>query len=268
MASPALYGGQRYARYPSTPYIVVLTGNASANTKGSYVEVASSTAFPAAGIRVILTGVVGVDNLVDIAIGAAASEQIIISNIPVTNGNGSRTISYDFPIFIPAGTRLSARVQGTTGGQDCYISIEICAVGALGASALQECTTYGAATADSGGTNVDPGGTINTKGAYSQLTAATTAPIKQLIVCIGNQVNTARTTAFWAADIAIGAGGSEQIIIPDIPFRADSFQDNLDPAIFRYQVDIPSGLRLAMRAQCQTNDATDRLFDAVLIGVG
>lgn len=262
MGSPAFFGGQRYARYPSTPYIVVLTGGA-ANTKGSYVELISSTAFQTFSVRIHLNNVDNSDALVDIAIGAAASEQIIVANVPADRATVSRSLTIPLPLALPAGTRISARVQKTAGATDVYSSIEICATSALGRSSLQRCITYGAATADSGGTSVNPGGTPGTKGSYSEITASTTTPIEYLLLCIGNQNNGARTQGYFALDVAIGAAGSEQRIILDETLYSSSSQE-IAPEHLPFEVDILAGSRLACRAQSQTTNT----FDVVLLGVG
>jgi hypothetical protein len=71
----------------------------------------------------------------------------------------------------------------------------------------------------------------------------------------------------WYIDLAIGAGGSEQIIMSnflatcgtgvDMPFITGGF---LLPFF------IPAGTRIAARAQCNVNTAGDRTFDMNLWG--
>ena len=129
-------------------------------------------------------------------------------------------------------------------------------------------TPYGADTSDSGGMAVDPGGTVDTKGAYSELAASTTYPIKQLMLVIGGRGNTTQLTQRVLIDVAIGGAGSEQIVFPDIGYGANVGTDLGIPLVVGpYPVDIPAGTRLAVRAQSSINNATDRLFDACLYGV-
>lgn len=115
---------------------------------------------------------------------------------------------------------------------------------------------------------MDPGGTIDTKGTYVQLSAATIAPIRFLNVSVGNRDNATMTTCVWRLDIAIGGAGSEQVIIPNLLFGVHASGDTIDPTTYSFPVDIPAGVRLAARTDCSINDATDRLIDVCTYGVG
>lgn len=272
MPSPVLTSGQRFAMegdLEASSTITSLTANASANTKGSYVEIEDSTLFNVSAIMLTFLNSNGGDYLIDIAVGAGGSEQVIISNLLWTASlfTGDNPSHVLFPIAIPAGTRVSARCQCTTGSRVTTLSVLFIAGSVLAGGKLQRVETSGAATGDSGGTSVDPGGTINTKGAYSQLSAALVHPIKWIIIAVGNQANTARTTCFWLIDIAIGAGGSEQVVIPNLSFISRTEDDMPRPHAVGLPVDIPAGVRLAVRAQCSINDATDRLIDVAVYGV-
>src|SRR3990172_6877060 len=250
-----------------------LTATATPDTKGSYVEVAASTAFDAHGLLIQLnnasTG--ASDYLIDVAVGAGGSETIIAANLYV--GSGDSPVSADgygylLPISIPAGTRLSARCQSHAASGVIRITIVLMGEGFITPPGLGRVTTYGANTADSGGTQVDPGGTAHTLGAYSEIVASTTNPIRQLTITIGNMDNDVRTTAVWLLNLAIGAGGSEVVFIENLMLNCSSSVDLVQPQIFSpIGVNFPAGTRLAARAQCSIIDATDRLFDVILYGV-
>lgn len=248
-----------------------VTAGGSANTKGSYSELDASTDIDADGFYLNILLSFGADFLIDIAIGAPGSEVDVISNLQVSSVAATtivqEVIDIYIPLRVPAGTRLSARCQATTGSKTCFISGQLARGGRFRELGLSRATTYGANTADSGGTSVDPGATISTKGAYSQLSAAITNPIKYALVCIGNQANAARTDSNFLSDIAIGGAGSESIVIPDLYFRPSSATSTLRPHNFqRFVSPIAAGTRLAARGLCGINDATDRLFDVVVIG--
>ncbi len=110
----------------------VITASGSTNTKGSYSQLIASTAKDYAAICLSFDG--DLDNLgnssclLDVAIGAAASEVVIIPNISIlTNSN----IVYPantpwFFIPVPSGTRLSARMQSS-------VSAEVVGLTAYGA---------------------------------------------------------------------------------------------------------------------------------------
>lgn len=247
-----------------------VTANASANTKGSYTQLIASTGFDANGIIIMLDDMTAaVDYLIDIAVGAAASEVVKISNLLATGGTGSIVYGayYYFPIRIAAGSRISARCQCSTGGNIIRVSALLLGNSMQGAEGLAVVTPYGDTTADSGGISIDPGGTVNTKGSYTQITASTTYPIRFLVFAIGNQLNNIRTSQSWLVDIAVGAAASEVVKIPNIPLNCSTSPDIITPQTMCIPVNIPAGTRLSVRAMSDGNDATDRLFDIVLYGV-
>jgi len=255
----------------SSSSMTVITASATANTKGSYTQIVASTAFDSTWMMLIVRGF-GTSRgfLLDLAIGAAASEKVIISNLLLgSSGNGCLPGTYGpFPISIPAGTRIAARLQSTTGSSTAQIEVVLGASGFADDAPLGIVTTYGADTSDSGGTQVDPGGTINTKGTWSEITSSTSREIKALCIAIGNQSNSAPGNASWLFDIGIGAGGSEKVVLADLYLvTTSSFAAQLIPNAFAFPISIPSGTRLSARAQCVINDATDRLFDVALYGV-
>jgi hypothetical protein len=244
--------------------------NGSTNTKGAYTQLVASSGIAAESLVITLSpGTAEGDFLFDIATGAAASEVDKIANIPYSRKLSIPALasSLVLPFNIPAGSRIAARQQSTTTTGILRAGIHITKKDTV---SFHECTssvTYGAVTADSGGTSVDPGGTIHTKGAYSELSASTSADIKWLMVCIQQQNNTSRSTANFLIDIATGAAASESVIIPNIWVVATTEADLVQPIfIGPFPIEIASGTRLAVRAQCSINDATDRLLDVILLG--
>jgi hypothetical protein len=256
---------------PASSLAVAVTAAATANVKGAYTAIIASTTADMHGIWIqIPRCATGTDNLIDIAIGAAASEVIIAADLGVSSGTGAigRGVGYFFPITIPAGTRIAARCQSTTLSSVVHVQITGFEGGFLTPCVLSRVTTYGAATADSGGVSIDPGATANTKGAYTQIVAATTFPIRSLIFYLGNQINVTRTSADWLMDIAVGGAGAEQIMIPDVHVWCVSTEDTMHPQIsIPMPVCIPAGTRISARAQCTTSTATVRLYDLILHGV-
>lgn len=245
----------------------VITASGSANTKGSWTELSASTSTAATAAMVtIFCANTQADYLVDIGTGAAASETAVIADIQTNRPTISITCRQFFiPISIASGTRVSARCQSSTAAATCRIIIHLFSGTAnfLGGTSV---VTYGANTTDSGGTEVDPGGTINTKGSYVEITASTSADIEWLTVIAGGRTNGAKQNAEFLLDVATGAGGAESDIISNIYFTESVTINEIDNVIGMFPVSIASGTRIAVRAQCTINDATDRLFDIVLLG--
>jgi len=240
-----------------------------ANTKGTpWTELIASTLRPSIGMLLTLGDTSNVDQLIDIGIGAAAFEVVIISNIEFGQGlTGIAHLEHVFiPFSIPAGSRISTRIQSVSPSGVCAVAVTMVYGETAPGSIPSKATTYGANTADSGGVSVDPGATADTKGVYSEITASTTSPIRWLLISLGNQSNAIRTYCRWFVDLAIGAAGSEVVVIPNIPVRASSVADGIFGSLISLPCTIPVGSRIAIRAECSINDATDRLFDAVVTG--
>lgn len=245
-----------------------VTASSTANTKGSWAQLVAATTYDASGLVVFINKLASSDFLVDIGIGASGSERIIVPDLVAGYYTRYQAAVYYVPISIPAGVRIAARCQSISGGATLSVLVSLLSQGFLPSSSLGRVTAYGANTADSGGTSVDPGGVAHTKNAYSQINGATANPIRALAIGIGCQENGARTQGFWLVDIAVGAAGSEKIILPDVHLSAELTIDSITPsALGVFFIDIPAGVRLAARAQSSITDATDRLFDIVLYGI-
>lgn len=273
---PLLQSATRLATFANnsggTSRPTTVTSGTSNSKNASYTELISSTPWPAQGLLVqwLRDAGANVDGLFDIAIGAASSEQVIVANLGWWNVSDLTTGHYYVPLKIPSGVRLSANSQQTAASaQDPKVQVTLIGGGPLGDGGFTRCTTYGANTADSGGTSIDPGGTANTKpSSFTEIVASTTNPIRQLLIFFGMQVNTARVTAAWNVDIAIGASSSEQVIIPDIfLWTALNLHQFFPAALGPIPCHIPAGTRISARAQCDIIDATDRLFDIILYGL-
>lgn len=249
----------------------------SAHTKAAnYTEISASTAFDIKSLIVSARNFTNeADFLIDVAIGAAGSEQIIIPNLLHTT-KPYTTVWYicknlfEFPISIPAGTRLSANAQSSYAGANAVNldTIGFAGGGFVGPYQPTRVINLGADTSDSGGLAVDPGGSAYAKGAWSVLSASLERTIRGFSISIGNRANTARTTAFWWLDIGIGAEGSEVVILENFTLMARDTIDHVSPwYIPTIWIPVPAGTRVVARASCNITDATDRLFDIVLYGI-
>ncbi len=245
-----------------------VASHASDNTKGAWVEFSASTPFDAVGVLMFFSLPGPAGRLIDLGVGGAGSEVVVVENILRTVGGTFSADHIFLPIAIPQGSRLALRQQSTTGSHVSEVTLMLVAGNFAHSSGFHRATTYGAATADSGGVSVDPGGTINTKGAYSEIAAATARAAKSVLLLIGNWANTAMSNAAWLIDIAVGAAGSEVVVAADVFVTSFTGSDSIVPGAILLPISIPAGARLAVRAQCNSNDATDRLLDAVIIGFG
>lgn len=246
-----------------------VTANATPNTKGtSFTELIAATSFTARGI-IISTETPELDSsLLDIAVGAPTFETIVIPDLLLSaNGNVNHMSLAYFPITIPAGSRISAHMASTTGGETAQVVIHLIGGGFSAPAAFSKVTAYGVVTADSGGTQVDPGGTAHTKSSpWTEIEDSTEFPMQGLVIAAGAQANGTMATSQWLVDIGVGSP-PEQVIIPNWRLYGNLGEEltpNISPV---FPVSIPKGSRLAVRMQCSITDAADRLLDFVLYGI-
>ena len=250
----------------------IVAPNATAHTKGAYVELIASTGIDYNELILQLqVDDVDLNCLVDIAIGAAASEQIIISDVSITGIDASTGRSVDtlpLPIHIPKGTRISARCQSAaTSGIGVFISGMGIASGMGGSSPLNRVTTEGADTAATKGVEIDPGAVAHTKGVWVEITASTLRDYAGFLMATDQNNNTGVGAIGWLYDVAIGGAGSEEIIVHDLMRGSMTFGHNTGQTSPYISVAIPKGTRVSVRGQASTTNLNDRKFAATIIGV-
>lgn len=267
---PMVWSGQssNVGANTSTSLPTTITASGSTHTKGSYTQLIASTPFLSSWMIVqAMTNVNGSNNLVDIAIGGAGSEQIIVPDLMV---QGPRDLfAIPLPIQVPAGVRLAARSQAANASHQCYIEVTLLAAQSGMQPSGGIVDTYGQNTGTSRGTSVDPGGSANTKGSWTQITASTTRRARGFFLLLGGQGNTNTSLGSWLYDVGIGGAGSEQIIVANwaVDVRAAGNvhpQPHCSPF---FPIPIGSGSRIAVRSQSTVIDATDRLHDVQIVAV-
>lgn len=246
------------------------TSSASANTKGGYTEIvsAANNTKDIYGFALMLPNAsTNRDCLIDIAVGGAGSEVVVMGNILFSSIKSGRHGDHAvIPLFIARGQRIAARVQCSTGSTAQNVSMTPFHRNPW-PRRYWTCETWGAATGDSGGTSIDPGGTANTEGAWTELTSSTTRRTRLFVIAIGNQNNTTRSDATWLVDLGVGAAGSEVAVAENMYFIVNQAIDFTCPCFHGpIPVDIPAGSRVSVRAQCSINTSPARLIDAVVYG--
>lgn len=108
-------------------------------------------------------------------------------------------------------------------------------------------------------------GQSGAKGAYLQITAATTSDI----FIIKTDLRQILASNLCLVDIATGAGGSEVVKIPDLRLETVNLTIAIMPVrhTFPFGVFVPAGTRIAARASNSTADATAVLVDFYYIEV-
>lgn len=244
----------------------VATVSSSTNAKGSYSTV-RVTSFDCDGF-LFSWCCTGSNNrqLLDVAVGAAGSEQIIVADLHY-GATANVTQWMYIPYSLPAGSTIRVRHATSAAASAAYAVTEI--KGGW-AQSLKGCSiaTYGATAADSGGISMDAGATNSTYGAIVQVVASTTYPIKAIAITLGANANTATTIGRAIIRVMVGASGSEVPIL-DLPvIQGGTAIDNYGPAPdFWFPVNIPQGSRISARMMSTVTDATDRICDIVVHGL-
>jgi len=245
-------GGNYHESSGTPPDGTALTPDATANTKGAYAELIASTAQAWSGFNLTVTrspSATAYEYLVDIAVGTAASEVVIVPDMRFCGAgaaNGSPGYSMWCPIPVPAGTRIAARCQANNSSA-ANIRVSVIGHGVYpDLPTLHSATNYGAATGTSLG--VIPAISTGSKGAYTEITASTTDIIRMFYVHVGGGGDTSFGTLFSAFDIAVGAAASEVVVVPNgrLQLNVGETLTHLHGPFFH---NIPAGTRLAVRGQ-------------------
>lgn len=242
----------------------------ASNVKGAWAQLAAATPFAGRIIDVHLLGAeTGVWYYLDVGIGAAGLEQVAIRDLQMQSFSdfASEGRYFRVPYSFPAGVRLAMRGQCGFAGTKVVRAALMLHAGTPrdGHAGMQRTLMYGA-SAGTQGTQYDPGGVANTKGAWVQIAAATTYPIRKLSLSIVPP--SAVVFCTWLVDLGIGAAGAEQVLVGDIPFHAADLGKAIVANPGDFAVNIPAGARLSIRGACDSTSSPGRLFHALLNGQG
>lgn len=211
-----------------------VTASSTIHTKGSYAQLIASTAYSSWGIFVMVGGLgtaasTNTRGLIDIAIGASSSEVDIISNLIAGQSGQSIGASigpqmYFFPIVIPAGVRISARLQALISSDTATVAVRLCQFRIPGKWYGSRVTTYGADTATSSGVSHTHG-----NGSYAtttQITASSTNPVRYLQV--GADIATRTTGATKRGVLRIAGGSSTNYMVDGLPTRESTTLEQME----------------------------------------
>lgn len=236
---------------PSTSLMTTVTAG-TANGLGSWTPLHAAVPFPVFGVELFMgktswaVAATSTPALFDFGFGVSPNEVAIVSN--VTFGGSVAFASWSFPIYIPVGSRVVMRLRSAIASKASTFAVRLFG-GGQGVESAHAAVTYGAVTASSLGTALTLPTGINTKSAYTTITAATTSPARWMLIGIGAPPTTLATAADGLLDISMGAAAAEGIIIPDIPYGI-SVNEEINCAMsLLFPVSVPAGIRLAARYQ-------------------
>ena len=250
-----------------------VTAPGAANSKGAWTAITVGFGFPCAALMIDLQNEPGSGDsvqLVDIGYGGSGAQVVIVPNLLMTRPTsviGSRS-----KLLVPVGfgtDNVWARYQSS--GTAPVLTAQLTAFGdpgmPLGAPPMMF-DDYGTTTGSSKGTDVDPGGTANTKGSWVSL-GTTTYASRSIIVQAAFYQSMTGNSVSGRLDLAMDVSGTKTILLADHPFgtvgASGSATVTAQPSIW-LPLSIPAGAALYARTACNINTATSRVPTVSVLG--
>ena len=236
------------------------TGSATAHTKGAWAQLTSATSRTVTGIWLGIYDTyatsTNTSTLLDLGVGAAGSETVVLSNLEVGYRGSNVGITWVFvPIRLPAGVRVAARVQSaqTSKAVNLAVSAET-GIPPAGLTSAMVVDTVGTVAGSSRGTTVTSSATANTPGSWVELTASSARRATSVLLSMGANGSAAANLGGFtgSVDLGIGAAGSEAVL-RTARATGMGWDTNLDPwspmglAVPWGGLHIPAGTRVAAR---------------------
>lgn len=233
----------------SVPITVTASGTTTA--KGPWTELVDVVACDTATVVVMSRETIATNGsdtslLLDLGIGGPGVETPIVSNLMWGHHLGERVLP--IPIRVPAGARLCARIQSATSSKTMEVSCVLLG-GGYATDAGSRATTYGINTTTVTGVALSTPGGANTKGAWTEISSGTAAPLRWMIPMAAPPAGiTALSNCDGLIDFGYGASGHEQVLVANLPYRHTSGEACRFPPI-TLPCNLPAGTRLVARHQ-------------------
>ena len=241
----------------------------TAHNKSAWVEMDPALAEKCTAIYgSVATRLTGNDRLlIDIGIGGAGSETVLVANILTAQDLYGGLGHFYLPIEIASGVRVSARFQAHANGESAGIGLNFLRQIA-GEDGWTICETWGANTGTTQGVVLSAGGSANNKGAWFELVASSTNNIKSVLIGT-SATKGAIVDGNHFLDIATGAALSEVVVLGDVMFRYESDTDLKYPTLIgAIPLKIDSGTRVSARLQSTSGGGDSILMGVALVGFG
>ena len=195
--------------------------------------------------------------LLDIGVGAAGSETVIVPNIAI--GGASGTL-FRIPVKIASGSRIAARVQGVRASQTASIPVrEFQCVNATDAALIPTAVdVLGTNTATSTGTAMS-----GASGTWVEIVSSTSQPYIAFVIAPSTSDTDTASQGDAVYEIGVGAAGSE-VRFGELNF-AFGATENFSVSSSRLNTfgrEVPTGSRLAIRHNIGANPSK---YDACII---
>jgi len=233
-----------------------LTAGTSSTYGASWTQIIAATPQHADGITIHIQNLstAGTDYAVDIAFGGAGSEVIVLSKLLASNGTGgtSKGCDYFFPIQVPAGTRITAKIVPSGGANLLTLAVTLHSTLPGCVEPYQRVDTYGVVGGGGvqpSGVTIDPGGVVSTEGSWVAV-GTVTQPAEGMVLGTNNLRTSARNAnQDWLMDVQIAYGGGSADVLTDFHMEASTSDDLVFPMTSPFlPCHIPAGGTISARA--------------------
>lgn len=237
-----------------TVFETTVTASASTHTKGMWTQLVASVSFDVLAFDInadnVAASATNTSMLLDVGIGGAGSEVVLVANI-LCGGNAiDSSRAAHFPIFIPSGTRISARIQAAIGSDTTEVSMRLFGGGTWQQQTFQAVDTIGSDTTTSGGVSLKPSG-------IQQVIASTAEAYKAIGFGVDTAGDTTTSNQTKIVNIFVGAAAAEKSLASGIiAIVSSSEKINVilpAPGCLPLELNIPSGVRLSAEAEAGSN---------------
>lgn len=205
--------GSALSKTASISAQTTVTTSGSNNTKGSWVELESSTDYAVHGFYLIVDATARAANqqriLLDVGIGGAGSETVLVPNLMFSTGDiidraqGGHYVY--IPMYIPVGTRVSTRAQvNTSAARTARVAIIFNYSGESLLPIFQGCDALGITTGSTSGVQVTSG-SGGSYGAYTTIATLSREYLALGMVSVGARSSN-MSNSFIGVDIALNRG--------------------------------------------------------------
>ena len=216
----------------------------SANAKGSAATI-GTTAFRYSAFRLTIfqTGSTSRRNRLDIIVNNGGADEVILPDVYFENGTND--FSQIFPISIPSGATVKAKLQCTTGSEAAIVAI----TGFAGDFGMEP--GNGRAISCTDWTNTGPTFTVTQTGttatAWTTIAGSLSNAVSRLWLMPTHAADTGRTVSDFTVEIGIGSAGNEVVL--DTAF-GHQVSNGVMQTLWELPCDLPAGKRLSFRVTC------------------
>lgn len=238
----------------------LLTGGASANTYGPWVQIGPAAGFPypvewvCVELNTGFTAATTRNSYVDIGFGTDTSNVTVV--VEKLCGSGATTNTghmYFFPLNIPADVKIYARTQHTTANGTIKINLSVMGGNQNGGTMpkVTQVKAIGATTASTTGTTTAMGAS-GAEGAWVQMVASSAEDYAGFMIAGPYYVDTNMGAGpSYTFDVGIGASGQERTIGETLT-KAAIFSASEDWVAWHLPtfVGVKAGTRICIRGSC------------------